>query len=204
MSEASHRTYQRIAPFYDLVDLPFEYLRYRAIRPLLFGGLHGRILEAGVGTGRNIAFYPAQSEVFGIDLSRAMLERAGRRRPVTDATVHLREMDLAALTFADDSFDAAVASFVFCTMPPQARATALRELARVVRSGGRIRLLEYAPPRSAFRRRIARVWQPWVQWAFGARLDQDIEPELAAAGLSVTRSTYVRSSIRLLEAVPAK
>jgi ubiquinone/menaquinone biosynthesis C-methylase UbiE len=43
--------YQRIAPFYDLLDFPFERGRYRAIRPLLFEGLSGVILDAGVGTG---------------------------------------------------------------------------------------------------------------------------------------------------------
>jgi hypothetical protein len=50
--------YERIAGVYDLIDLPFEYGRYRKIRPLLFRGLSGRILEAGVGTGRNFPFYP--------------------------------------------------------------------------------------------------------------------------------------------------
>jgi hypothetical protein len=49
--------YQRIAPFYDLLDFPFEYGRYRKIRPLLFAGLFGLILDAGVGTGRNFPFY---------------------------------------------------------------------------------------------------------------------------------------------------
>ncbi len=48
--------YERIAPLYDLLDLPFEYSRYRKIRPLLFQGLKGRVLDAGVGTGRNIQF----------------------------------------------------------------------------------------------------------------------------------------------------
>jgi hypothetical protein len=38
--------YQRIAPFYDLLDLPFERRRYRALRPLLFCGLAGRLLDA--------------------------------------------------------------------------------------------------------------------------------------------------------------
>ena len=50
--------YERIAPYYDLIDLPFESRRYRALRPLLFRGLSGRLLEAGVGTGRNFPFYP--------------------------------------------------------------------------------------------------------------------------------------------------
>ena len=46
--------YQRIARVYDLLDLPFEHVRYRKIRPMIFAGLSGRILEAGVGTGRNL------------------------------------------------------------------------------------------------------------------------------------------------------
>jgi ubiquinone/menaquinone biosynthesis C-methylase UbiE len=68
--------YQRIAPFYDLLDLPFEYRRYRRIRPLLFDGLLGRILDAGIGTGRNVPFYPPGENIVGIDISPAMLERA--------------------------------------------------------------------------------------------------------------------------------
>ncbi len=71
--------YQRIARFYDLLDLPFEYSRYRKIRPLLFRGLTGRLLDAGVGTGRNFPFYPPFAHVVGIDISPAMLARAVRR-----------------------------------------------------------------------------------------------------------------------------
>jgi hypothetical protein len=41
--------YERIAPFYDLLDLAFERRRYRALRPLLFQGLGGRLLDAGIG-----------------------------------------------------------------------------------------------------------------------------------------------------------
>ncbi|MBV8705040.1 MAG: hypothetical protein JO118_15185 [Acetobacteraceae bacterium] len=47
--------YQRIAPLYDALDLAFETRRYRRLRPLLFERLSGRVLDAGVGTGRNIA-----------------------------------------------------------------------------------------------------------------------------------------------------
>ena len=65
--------YQRIVPVYDLIDLPLEYGRYRRIRRLLFEGLSGRLLDAGVGTGRNFPFYPPGSAVVGIDISPAML-----------------------------------------------------------------------------------------------------------------------------------
>src|ERR1700747_1921072 len=93
--------YERIAWIYDLLDLPFEYGRYRKIRPLLFWGLSKRILEAGVGTGRNFPFYPRGSEVVGIDLSPAMLARAERRLPTAVAKVELRQMDMTRLNFPD-------------------------------------------------------------------------------------------------------
>jgi hypothetical protein len=41
--------YQRIAPFYDPLDFPFEHRRYHHLRPQLIQGLSGRILDAGVG-----------------------------------------------------------------------------------------------------------------------------------------------------------
>ncbi len=153
-----------------------------------------------MGTGRNIAFYPPGAQVVGIDLSPAMLKRAARRCLGSAVTVRLMRMDLVELQFPDDFFDTAVASFVFCTMPAKARLAALQELRRVVKPTGRIRLLEYAPARTAFRHALARVWQPWVGWAFGAKLDQDIERELPQASLIVTSSRYVTGAIKLLEA----
>ena len=120
--------YQRIAPFYDLLDLPFEYGRYRHIRPLLFRGLSGRLLDAGVGTGRNFPFYPRGSEVVGIDLSPAMLARAERRRGTAAVSVQLQQMDVTRLTFPNGSFDGAIATFLFCTLPDDLQVPALKEL----------------------------------------------------------------------------
>ena len=80
MTLSNFYRYERIAWAYDFLDLPFEYGRYRKIRPQMFRGLSGRILEAGVGTGRNFPFYPSGSQIIGIDLSPTMLARAERRR----------------------------------------------------------------------------------------------------------------------------
>jgi ubiquinone/menaquinone biosynthesis C-methylase UbiE len=81
--------YERIAWVYDLLDFPFEYGRYRKIRPQMFRGLSGRILAAAVGTGRNFPFYPPGSQVVGIDISPGMLARAERRRPRSRACASL-------------------------------------------------------------------------------------------------------------------
>ena len=50
--------YERIARFYDLLDLPFEYRRYQPLRRMLFAGLRGRVLDTGVGTGATCHFTP--------------------------------------------------------------------------------------------------------------------------------------------------
>src|SRR5215831_18354886 len=157
--------YQRIAPFYDVLDLPFEYGRYRRIRPQLFAGLSGLILDAGVGTGCNFPFYPAGARIVGIDLSPAMLARAERRRPSAGAEIELRQMDVTRIGLPDRHFDAAVATFLFCVLADEWQVPALRELKRVTKPGGIIRLLEYTRPQGAFRRAISRLWEPWVRWA---------------------------------------
>jgi len=195
--------YQRIAPVYDLLDLPFEYSRYRQLRPLLFQGLSGTILDAGVGTGRNMPFYPPQSRVMGVDLSRAMLERASRRKAASAAPVDLLEMDVTRLAFADASFDAAVATFLFCTLPDDLQLPALRELRRVVKPNGIIRLMEYTRPTGRVRRFITRLWDPWVHWAYGAGFDRKTEEYVTEAGLTLSAAHFVIDDlIRMVEARP--
>jgi len=183
--------YQRIAPLYDLLDLPFEYRRYRRIRPLLFDGLSGRILDAGVGTGRNAPFYPRDANVVGIDLSPAMLARAASRRTQSAAPIELRQMDVINLDFPPASFDAAVATFLFCVLADDQQVPALRELRRVVRPGGTIRLLEYVRPRSPLRRLSVALWQPWVAWAYGAGFDRNTAAHLPEAGLELLDARFV-------------
>ena len=184
--------YERIAPYYDLIDLPFESRRYRALRPLLFRGLSGRLLEAGVGTGRNFPFYPmGVSSVVGIDLSPRMLARAERRRGLSPVPIELRLMDVTSLAFANDTFDAAVSTFLFCVLPDRQQAPALRELGRVVKPGGFIRFLEYVRPRGTLRRIVSKIWEPWVAFAYGASFDRHTESHIPAAGLEVDESRYV-------------
>ena len=183
--------YERIAPVYDLLDLPFERRRYRALRPLLFRGLAGRLLDAGIGTGRNCEFYPPQAIVSGIDISPAMLARARDRCPTLAAGGRLHQMDVTEMTFATASFDAAVATFLFCVLPDQLQVPALRELARVVKPGGIIRLLEYVRPSTTIRRLISRIWQPWITWAYGASFDRHTEGHIPDAGLELVESRYV-------------
>ena len=193
--------YQRIAPVYDLLDLPFEYGRYRRIRRLLFQGLSGRLLDAGVGTGRNFPFYPPGSQVVGIDISAAMLARAEPRRKSAATEVELRQMDVTRLDIPDRTFDAAVATFLFCVLPEELQVPALKELGRVVKPGGPVRLLEYVRPQRTVRRVLARLWEPWIAWAYGASFDRRTEEHIPEAGLELTEARFVVDDlVRLVSA----
>jgi len=201
MALSNFERYQRIAWAYDLLDLPFEYGRYRKIRPQMFRGLSGRILDAGVGTGRNFPFYPPSSEVVGIDLSPAMLARAERRLSTAETVVELRCMDVTRLEFPDHSFDAVVATFLFCTLPDELQVAGMRELGRVVKPGGIIRCLEYTRPSGGLRRAMTRLWEPWAYWAYGATFDRQTERRAPEAGLRLFESRFVHDElIKLLSA----
>lgn len=187
--------YSRIAPLYDLVDLPFEWLRYRRLRRMLCADVSGSVLEAAVGTGRNLAYYAPGTRVTGIDLSADMLARARARRLPEGVAVDLREGDITALDSPSGQFDAVVSSFLLVVLPPASRAPALGEMARVCRGGGEVRLLEYQRSRRPWRRAAMAVWEPWARWAFGADFDLDLDAAIEESGLSVIESRYVADDI---------
>lgn len=197
------RLYRRIAPAYDLLDLPLEYFRYRSLRPLLFTGLSGHVLEAGVGTGLNMDFYPPGATVTGIDVSPEMLARATHRRDRLGLDATLLERDIRDTGLPDDAFDAVVASFVFCVLPQEHHDAALRELARVCKPGGEVRLLDYTRPSKGFRRALTQLWEPWIGWAYGASYDRNVEPALPGAGLDVVETRFVVDElIKYIRATP--
>jgi ubiquinone/menaquinone biosynthesis C-methylase UbiE len=188
---AAKRNYDRIARVYDLLDLPFEYRRYQPIRRSLFEGLGGNILDAGVGTGRNMPFYPPEAEVVGIDLSARMLARARKRQARLGVAAELRLMDATATEFPDRRFDHVVATFLFCVLDDDDQLPALRELCRICEPAGDIRLLEYAYSRDPLKRFVMRLWAPWVRLVYGAAFDRDTEQYVEAAGLELIESRFL-------------
>ncbi len=199
----ARRRYDSVARYYDLLDLPFEYGRYRPLRRELFRGLSGRILDAGVGTGRNLAFYPEGAEIVGIDISEAMLARAVKRSGELGVPAALAAMDALRTGFRDACFDAIVATFLFCVLEERDQLPALRELGRICKPGGEIRLIEYAYSRDPLRRFVMKLWAPWVRFAYGAGFDRNTESYVSAAGLVLTGKRWLfRDIIKLLTLKP--
>jgi ubiquinone/menaquinone biosynthesis C-methylase UbiE len=136
--------YDRLASGYDAFLRPFErwFLARLRLRTLAALPEASRILEVGAGTGLNFPFYPRETVGVASEPSHEMIRIAGgKQRP---QGVYLVQTSAERLPFADDSFDAAVATLVFCSVTSPQEAFA--ELRRVVRPGGTIALLEHVRP----------------------------------------------------------
>ena len=202
---AKPRHYERMAPLYDLTDVA-EPLYKKRIRHRLFAGLGGRILDAGVGTGRNMPYYPASAGVVGTDVSLAMLKQAKAQRWRLGRNVELVATDIVNTGFADGSFDAVVASFLFSSLGETLQVPALTELARISAPDGEVRLLDYTLSKQPMLRLFMRLfWSPWQMLLFGCSFERQTEKHLRAAGLELVREDYlVLDVVRLIVARPGR
>ena len=133
--------YRRTAKFYDtLVEPPNVVLRKIGLE--MWPPREGmKVLEVGCGTGTNLLLYEnAGCDVFGIDLSPAMLEVA---RSKLSERADLRMADAAEMPYADDSFDIVTAFLTLHEMPTATRAAVMAEMVRVVDRDGRLLLIDY-------------------------------------------------------------
>lgn len=131
-------SYSWLAPVYDLVVTgALAGARGRSIARLpVAGGLD--IFINGIGTGLDLPLLPAAHRYAGLDLTRAMLERARPRRRGLE--LELVEGDSQRLPFRDASFDAALLHLILAIVPDPV--AALRETARVLKPGGRVLVLD--------------------------------------------------------------
>ena len=169
------------AKVYDVFFGP-TLLRGRLLAHQRMGVAPGdRVLEVGVGTAINAALYPRTCHVTGIDFSTSMLEKA-RRRINRKGLPHVRlmEMDAAALTFADESFDIVYAPHVVsCVSDPL---KVVSEMRRVCKPGGKIVILNHFLAVNPILRRLEREINPFTV-RIGFRSDMDLRQFLIRTDL---------------------
>jgi ubiquinone/menaquinone biosynthesis C-methylase UbiE len=146
-------------------------------RPWACGRAVGEVLEVALGTGRNLPFYPGGTRLTGVDWSPAMLAIARQQAVDLALEVDLRQGDAQALDFPDASFDTVLCALGLCAIPDDRRA--VTEMARVLRPGGRLLLVDHVAA-SAFALRA-------VQWLY-----ERITIPLAGEHFRRRPLTYVR------------
>lgn len=133
--------YNRISKVYDLIEKPMKAMMMDNWRKELFKEIEGKkILEVGVGTGKNLQYYSSDKEVTGIDFSEKMLSKA-KYRSEHKENITLMEMNAENMSFEDNAFDTVVTSCVFCSVPEPVKG--LKEIRRVCKNGGKVIMLEH-------------------------------------------------------------
>lgn len=176
-------TYDALGRDYDPMTVALDRLFLDRLRTGLMSNATGDVLEVAIGTGKNLRFYPPACRVTGVDFSSRMLEEASARAKAMRREFVATKADANALPFDEGSFDTVTCSLAMCTFVEPA--TAMREMRRVCKPGGRVLLLEHVRPRD---RAVAKMFDaitPFTQGKLGCTPNRDIRAIAEAAGLRI-------------------
>lgn len=184
------------------MEWPIEQWLYKNWREQLWGQIKGpKALETGVGTGKNIPYYPDDFELTGIDLSSGMLKRAKRvSSKQQNDHITLREMDAQQMEFPDDTYDAVVATFVFCSVP--CPVIGLQEALRVTKPGGKLYLLEHMLSKNETVAFIMKRFDRPIHYLTGVHIACETVLNVEKAGWNLLYATdlMLSGTFRMIEA----
>lgn len=178
--EEVREMFDRIAPTYDMLNhtlsLNIDRLWRRRVVRLVRRFAPRRILDVATGTG-DLAIAMARrirgTQVLGVDLSEGMLDIA--RRKVAEAGLDGRVVfdtgDAERLSVSDSAVDVATVAFGVRNFGDLD--AGLRDIARTLREGGRIVILEFSTPRNPLARAFYGFWNRRVLPRVGGMVSRD-------------------------------
>jgi SAM-dependent methyltransferase len=176
----TQQRYDRQARLFDITEAPVEKLLFGKVRRRLWADVSGdRVLEIGVGTGKNVPYHPPAAKVVAIDLSPKMIRRAQEKAGRTGRAPDFVLADAQHLPFRDDTFDAAAATFVFCSVPDPV--LGLREVRRV--TSGNVHLLEHVRAANSITGKLMDLINPIAVRMSGANINRETVKNVETAGI---------------------
>jgi len=175
-----------MAAMYEQFAVGMEKAGMAAVRARLAGDLRGRVIEIGCGTGLNFSYYSADAEVTAIEPLAEFRLFAAERAKTVAARIEVQEGDAQELPFDDHTFDAALETLAFCSVPDADKG--LRELRRVVKPGASVRFFEHVRSDHTAAALAQNAFNPLWRWlADGCNLNRDTVAAIRAAGFTVER-----------------
>jgi ubiquinone/menaquinone biosynthesis C-methylase UbiE len=170
-----------------LCDLGMRNKLLLPIRERVIGAAEGRVLEIGVGSGLNLPFYrPPVREVLALEPAAKLMTMAQNASRGTIMPVSFLEASAEAIPLADHSVDTIVTTWTMCSIPHAD--TALAEIRRVLRPGGKLLFAEHGlAPDAGVRRWQDRLTPAWRCIAGGCHLNRPISSMIEGAGFRIDR-----------------
>ncbi|WP_029585533.1 class I SAM-dependent methyltransferase [Bradyrhizobium sp. URHD0069] len=170
-----------------LCDLSMRNKQLVPFRERVIGAAEGRVLEIGVGSGMNLPFYrPPVREVLALEPAPRLLNMARSASHVTGLPVSFLEASAEAIPLDKSSVDTVVTTWTLCSIPQAA--TALAEMRRVLRPGGKLLFVEHGlAPDEAVRRWQHRLTPAWRYISGGCHLNRPIRSMIEGTGFRVER-----------------
>ena len=192
-TEIIKKRYNRASAFYDVMEAPMEAMALKSWRIDAMKELNGKVLEIGVGTGKNIEYYPENLEITAIDFSEKMLEKAKKKAALHNKKINLLLMDAEQMDFANDTFDTVFTTCVFCSVPDPVKG--LMEIRRVCKSGGKIVMIEHVRSEKKVLGIIMDVLNPLIVNFYGANINRRTQENINKAGYNKVEITDLYKDI---------
>ncbi|MBP1908642.1 class I SAM-dependent methyltransferase [Methanolobus bombayensis] len=193
--------YNRASYVFDTMEIPMEHIWFSKWRKEILSELSGRVLDLGIGTGKNIPYYPDDCEVVGVDISDKMLAHANKRLK-EKKNISLYQMDAENLGFKDDSFDYVITTFVLCSIPNPV--AALKEIKRVCKPDGMVINLEHMKSDNRIIAFIEDLFNPLTVAIMGVNINRKTVENAKKAGLNIleVQNKALLDVFRLIKSKP--
>lgn len=193
INEKIKRRYNRIASVYDIFEQPMELMLFKKWRTEVLSSLKGKCLEVGVGTGKNIPFYPDDIDMTAIDFSEKMLEKAKFKAETLKKNINFFHMDVQNMDFKDNSFDCVFTTCVFCSVPDPVKG--LMEIKRVCKPDGKIIMIEHVRSEKKVIGLIMDIFNPITVNLYGANINRKTVENVRNAGFTQVKVTNLAGDI---------
>jgi len=170
-----------------LCDLAMRNKQFVPFRERVIGAAEGRVLESGVGSGVNLPFYrrPVR-EVLALEPAPRLVTMARSASEGVSTPVSFIEASAEAIPLDKHSVDTVVTTWTLCSIPQAA--TALAEMRRVLRPGGKLLFVEHGlAPDASVRWWQDRLTPAWRHISGGCHLNRPIRSMIEEAGFRIDR-----------------